>query len=601
MAEKKYMSTAATSALWAKVKALIPESDTFVVTFTSANDVITADQSYSDVLDADESGKIVIGVYDNNRLPLIIANSNNLYFGGEYTVNASGRWQIVHRAISWVQTTGVIQYKSLTTKETVSLPLDAGTEGQMLVANANGDQLVWADTEDVFQDLISQSDWEEDDSTSPSYVLNRPAIRAGDGENSIIEGHVEEDEGAVTYTINVTGGANATQYSYTSVESIPSTALVRAYATAYYENGTAGNKFRKIISVDSSQNLIVFNGTLSASALSNEPVKILYKQNGAQGKNSHSEGQYTFSFGVKSHAEGSGSIAALGSAHAEGENTDAHGTYSHSEGNYTVASGTSSHAEGSWTVAKGSYSHAEGRYTIANTNQHASGKFNIEDTNSAYATIVGNGTAENARSNAYTLDWNGNGAYAGKLTVGAGPTANMDVATKQYVDNSTAPLMISLDETNAEYDEMTDITWYDFGYSLSELCDYYRNGTHIVFNEVNPTPSDPIDMMYTFEVTNINYEGEGWGSITISNGEVIVGFLYSPDKDNRYKWQLSYVTELAALATEDYVFSLLSQFSLSISGNTITLHRGSDLFPVSIYLPVYTGTVTSGGSGGGGS
>jgi hypothetical protein len=49
---------------------------------------------------------------------------------------------------------------------------------------------------------------------------------------------------------------------------------------------------------------------------------------------------------------------------------------------------------------------------------------------------VGNGNAIDARSNARTLDWQGNEVLAGKLTIGVGPTANMDVATKQYVDTA---------------------------------------------------------------------------------------------------------------------------------------------------------------------
>jgi hypothetical protein len=43
---------------------------------------------------------------------------------------------------------------------------------------------------------------------------------------------------------------------------------------------------------------------------------------------------------------------------------------------------------------------------------------------------VGNGTASDERSNARTLDWNGNEVLAGKLTVGVNPTNAMDVATK---------------------------------------------------------------------------------------------------------------------------------------------------------------------------
>lgn len=59
-------------------------------------------------------------------------------------------------------------------------------------------------------------------------------------------------------------------------------------------------------------------------------------------------------------------------------------------------------------------------------------KFRVDD--SAFFTKRVYWNAD-TRSNAYTLDWDGNGVYAGKLTVGTAPTNNMDVATKQYVDN----------------------------------------------------------------------------------------------------------------------------------------------------------------------
>ena len=93
--------------------------------------------------------------------------------------------------------------------------------------------------------------------------------------------------------------------------------------------------------------------------------------------------------------------------------------------------------------ASGMNSIAEGNATIAsNKSQHVFGEFNDPDPseNSAnirgeYVEIVGNGTADDARSNARTLDWSGNETLAGKLTVGADPTENMDVTTKQYVDN----------------------------------------------------------------------------------------------------------------------------------------------------------------------
>lgn len=47
-------------------------------------------------------------------------------------------------------------------------------------------------------------------------------------------------------------------------------------------------------------------------------------------------------------------------------------------------------------------------------------------------------TTEAVRSNARTLDRNGNEVLSGKLTIGVNPTNDMDVTTKQYVDNIAA-------------------------------------------------------------------------------------------------------------------------------------------------------------------
>ena len=156
----------------------------------------------------------------------------------------------------------------------------------------------------------------------------------------------------------------------------------------------------------------------------------------SQGLASHAEGSNTNALGEYAHAEGYGSFAGSKATHAEGQNTQATNVMAHAEGNGSIASGSTSHAEGAATIASGGAAHSEGKNTIAaGTYQHVQGKFNIEDAASIYAHIVGNGTADTARSNAHTLDWNGNAWYAGKVTVGIAPTAAMDVATKKYVDD----------------------------------------------------------------------------------------------------------------------------------------------------------------------
>lgn len=162
----------------------------------------------------------------------------------------------------------------------------------------------------------------------------------------------------------------------------------------------------------------------------------------ASGVMSHAEGASTIASGGYSHAEGGGATASGNYSHAEGLGSTASGQSSHAEGGTTVASGQSAHAEGGGTTANGNYSHAEGVSTIANhRSQHVFGEWNITDSSSNIATeqgnyveIVGNGTSS-TRSNARTLDWLGNEVLAGKLTIGANPTAAMDVVTKQYMEN----------------------------------------------------------------------------------------------------------------------------------------------------------------------
>lgn len=172
----------------------------------------------------------------------------------------------------------------------------------------------------------------------------------------------------------------------------------------------------------------------------------------ASGGNSHAEGKGSIASGAGAHAEGSSTLvgstmqytSATGTgSHAEGVGTLSSNTGSHSEGTRTTASAQNAHAEGSQTTASGSHSHSEGWGTEANhRSQHVFGEYNVVDSNSAAATargtyveIVGNGITS-ARSNARTLDWDGNEVLAGKLTLGSAPTANMDAATKQYVDTA---------------------------------------------------------------------------------------------------------------------------------------------------------------------
>ena len=126
-------------------------------------------------------------------------------------------------------------------------------------------------------------------------------------------------------------------------------------------------------------------------------------------------------------------------SHAEGMTTEAKGSSSHTEGMYTVANGNCVHAEGQYNIgdmflaypdwaANTSYE-VEDRVwytdillecTVANSDESFnSAHWKTVNMNSNFAHIVGNGTSNNARSNAYALDWDGNGHFMGDVYVGA--------------------------------------------------------------------------------------------------------------------------------------------------------------------------------------
>ena len=142
---------------------------------------------------------------------------------------------------------------------------------------------------------------------------------------------------------------------------------------------------------------------------------------------------------------GVGTSAAANGAVATGVSTTASGRASHAEGQLTTADGQVAHAEGYGTSASGDYSHAEGFGTLASgDHQHAFGKYNVEDTNDTYVEIAGNGTGDNARSNARTLDWSGNETLAGDLTVNKGGAGEMKVG--QELSSLKSAMLLEQDE-----------------------------------------------------------------------------------------------------------------------------------------------------------
>ena len=169
-----------------------------------------------------------------------------------------------------------------------------------------------------------------------------------------------------------------------------------------------------------------------------------YTKNTANGKYSHAEGASNSADGECSHAEGYQCSASGDYSHAEGCGNKATGYHSHAEGGFGEASGYRAHSEGGHTKAIGDDSHSEGKGTIAKGKyQHVQGRYNVEDpiTDGMYAHIVGNGTDNDKRSNAHTLDWRGNAWFAGEVTVGG--TGQYDHAAKTLAKTEDIPAVDS--------------------------------------------------------------------------------------------------------------------------------------------------------------
>lgn len=160
--------------------------------------------------------------------------------------------------------------------------------------------------------------------------------------------------------------------------------------------------------------------------------------NEASGRVSFASGGGTIASGECSHAEGSGTEALGASSHAEGRSTAANGSASHAEGQATDADGWCSHSEGNGTRAVGWAQHVQGTYNIIDTTVNSSVK-------GTYAHIVGNGPDSSKRSNAHTLDWDGNAWFQGEVKIGG---------TGQ--DDATAKTLATTEDVNSAVTNKAD-------------------------------------------------------------------------------------------------------------------------------------------------
>ena len=164
------------------------------------------------------------------------------------------------------------------------------------------------------------------------------------------------------------------------------------------------------------------------------------------GSGNTSSGQYSFIGGGYDNKAQSGRSVVCGG----GNNNALNGGGILCGSNNEARASGSAVGNGINNITGGYYSFAIGSHSKASRkSSFVFGEYNIADVGGVdggsrgdYIEIVGNGTADNARSNARTLDWSGNETLAGKLTMGVNPTNAMDAAPyamvcrKNLLDNA---------------------------------------------------------------------------------------------------------------------------------------------------------------------
>lgn len=282
------------------------------------------------------------------------------------------------------------------------------------------------------------------------------------------------------------------------------------------------------------------------------------------GENAHAEGYMTKASNTNAHAEGSGTEASGLKSHAEGQASIASGENSHAEGRNSKATAINSHAEGYYTQANGEGSHVEGNQTIANGNyQHVEGAFNDIDKDNKYIHIAGNGLGsgtERPRSNAYTLDWNGNGWFAGEVTIGA----NKDkLATETIVDNKIAAFVDSAPEALDTLNELANALGNDENFSTTVLNEISRIDNKIIQSDWNQFDNNQMD--YIKNRTHYDIEKKYELIIKWGNGQ-----FENVDLEGNLIWFSNEVS-----GTSNYLFKS-GDVLINKNTNTTTIVEGTE-------------------------
>lgn len=244
-----------------------------------------------------------------------------------------------------------------------------------------------------------QSDWDQSNSSAEGYIKNKPAIKSGQGENSIIEGDTDN---------NVAG--------------------VFSHAEGYQTEAS---------------------GNYGSHAEGSDTT--------ASGTSSHAEGSLTTASGASSHAEGWNTTASGLSSHAEGSGTIANHKSQHVFGEYNIADPSLNRP-----YTRGNYIEIVGKGTDENTRSNArtldwSGNETLAGNLTIGGTITSNGQQILPQKQA---DWNQTTNTESDYIKNK-PTKLSDFINDGEGDSPLNPFTTIEDVTNRISTHNTDITTHE--------------------------------------------------------------------------------------------------------------------------------------------
>jgi hypothetical protein len=265
-------------------------------------------------------------------------------------------------------------------------------------------------------------------------------------------------------------------------------------------------------------------------------------------------GDYSDAHGNNSKAKGKASRASGTGSQANAEASDAGGISTVAGGNGSMSRGKGTNASAHYSFAAGEYTDAQGRAQTVRGIYNKKDKYNYRQINNTnygqFADIVGNGTADDKRSNAYTLDWDGNGWFAGDVTVGVN---NDKLATEKVVDEKIAAMVDSAPETLNTLNELAEALGDDSNFAVTmtnELAQKAeqsivanalkarKSGKNVNLGDISPIPhtlnvkvksKNLLVYPYTTTTTTrsgITFTDNGDGSITVNGTSTSSEHIY---------------------------------------------------------------------------